>query len=66
MSTQILKGKKVSVHYNGEIFVDGKKTNLKQWSSSSTRYSNLSGREQKDINGKTLEEALCIRGFLLR
>ncbi len=66
MSIQVLRGKKVSVHYNGEIFVDGKKTNLKQWSSSSTRYSNLSGQEQKEIKGKPLEEALYIRGFLPR
>jgi len=29
MSTQFLRGKKVSVHGDGEIFVDGKKTNLK-------------------------------------
>ena len=46
MSVQVLRGKKVSVHGDGEIFVDGKKTNLKQWKSSPTRYSNLSGQEK--------------------
>ncbi len=66
MPTQILRGKRVSVHSDGEIFVDGNKTNLRQWSSSSTRYTNLSGREQGDISGKTLEEALYVKRFLPR
>jgi predicted transcriptional regulator len=64
MSVQVLRGKKVSVHGDGEIFVDGKKTNFKQWKSSLTRYSNLAGQEQSDLSGKTLEEALYLRGFL--
>ena len=66
MSVQVLRGKKVSVHGDGEIFVDGKRTNLKQWKSSSTRYSNLSGQEQSDVSGKSLEQALYIKGFLPR
>ena len=66
MSVQVLRGKKVSVHGDGEIFVDGKKTNLKQWASSSTRYSNLAGQEQIDVSGKSLAEALYIKGFLPR
>jgi len=66
MSVQVLRGKKVSVHSDGEIFVDGKKTNLKQWKSSSTQYSNLSGQEQGDVSGKTLEQTLYLRGFLSR
>jgi hypothetical protein len=66
MFVKILRGKKESVHVDGEIFVDGKKTNLKQWKSSSTQYSNLSGQEQGDVSGKTLEQALYIRGFLSR
>jgi len=66
MPTQTLRGKKVSVHGDGEIFVDGKKTNLKQWKSSSTRYSNLAGQEQHDISGKALADALYIKGFLPR
>ena len=66
MSVQVLRGKKVSVHGDGEIFVDGKRTNLKQWKSSPTRYSNLSGQEQSDVSGMTLEQALYIRGYLPR
>jgi len=61
---QTLRGKKVSVHNDGKIFVDGKRTNLKQWKSSSTQYSNLSGQAQNDVSGKMLEQALYIRGFL--
>lgn len=66
MSVQVLRGKKVSVHGDGEIFVGGKRTNLKQWASSSTRYSNLAGQEQHDISGKNLADALYIKGFLPR
>lgn len=66
MSIQVLRGKKVSVHGDGEIFVDGNKTNLKQWKSSSTRYSNLAGQEQIDVSGKALADALYIKGLLPR
>lgn len=59
-----LQGKKVTVHGNGEIFFNGQKTNLKQWQSSPSEYSNLSGQVQSDVSGKTLEEALYIQGFL--
>lgn len=67
MANYTLRGKRVSVHGDGHIFVDGKDTKLKQWSSSSTRYSStISGQEQKDVKGKILEEALYLRGFLPR
>ena len=66
MANYILRGKKVSVHSDGRIFVEGKSTGLKQWSSSSTKYSNLSGQEQKDIKGQILVNALYLRGFLPR
>jgi len=57
-------GKKITVHNDGEIFVNGKATGLKQWQSSSTKYSNLSGTEQKDIKGLGVEDALWKRGLL--
>jgi hypothetical protein len=66
MAEYKLRGKVVSVHSNGQIFVNGGSTGLKQWTSSSTRYSNLSGQEQTDVKGKNLEEALYLRGFLPR
>lgn len=61
-----IKGSRVSIHLNGQIFVDGKDTKLKQWTSSPTRYSNMHGQEQKDISGVKLEDALMLRGFLRR
>lgn len=64
--TFTIEGKKVSIHPDGHIFVDGKCTGIKQWKSSSTTYSNLSGQEQKDLKGKTVYEALAIRGFVPR
>lgn len=61
-----LKHKKVTIHSDGQIFVEGKSTGLKMWKSSSTRYSNHQGTEQKDVKGKELEAALILRGFLPR
>jgi hypothetical protein len=66
MAEYFLRGKNVSVHSDGRIFVDSKCTGLKQWKSSSTKYSNLSGQEQKDVKGENLEDALYLRGFLPR
>ena len=57
-------GKKITIYSDGEIFVNGNRTGLKQWSSSSVRYSNLSGQEQKDIKGLGVEDALWKRGLL--
>lgn len=61
-----VRGARVSIHLNGQIFVNGKDTKLKQWKSSPTHYSNMHGQEQKDISGKKLEDALMLRGFLRR
>lgn len=59
------KGKNISVHEDGHIFVDGKDTKLKQWSCGN-RYSNLNGQEDKNIKGKGLIEALYLKGFVPR
>ena len=59
-----IRGKSVTVHNDGEIFVNGNATNIKMWSSSSTTYSNLSGQKQNDISGLDLESALLLRGLL--
>jgi hypothetical protein len=61
-----IKGRRVSIHNNGQIFVDGKDTKIKQWSSSSTRYSNMSGQELRDLSGKNLEDVLVLKGFVPR
>ena len=65
MSIYYIQGKKVSVHLDGHVFVYNKYTQLKQWKCGK-RYSNSLGREQKDVKGKSLNEALYIRGFLSR
>lgn len=57
-------GKKITIHGDGHIFVNGNCTGLKQWESCSTRYSNLSGTEQKDLKGLDVEAALLKRGKL--
>ncbi|NVK30116.1 MAG: hypothetical protein HWE20_03870 [Gammaproteobacteria bacterium] len=58
MQTYTIRGKKVTIHNDGEIFINGSKTGLKQWQSDRTRYSNLSGQEQREIKGLDIEKAL--------
>lgn len=62
--TEVIQGKKVSVHSDGHIFVNGSDTKLKVWKSDDKRYSNLSGQEQKELKGQSLESALTIKGLL--
>lgn len=64
MAEYTLKGKRVSIDGGGKIFVNGTFTNIKQWSSDSKRYSSGSGSELKEISGKSLEDALKLKGFL--
>jgi hypothetical protein len=52
MTDSRINGKWVSVHSYGKIFVEGKDIKLKMWEGSSTRHSNHSGTEQKDVNKK--------------
>jgi len=55
---------RVSIHDDGENFVNGNKTNLKRWKSDPMQYSNLHGRVQPDVSNKAFEQALHLRGFL--
>jgi hypothetical protein len=59
------KGKQITIHNDGEIFVDKKATGLWQWDCGN-RYSNKQGQEQKDVKGKGYIEALFIRGLVAR
>ena len=59
-----IKGKWVKVSNNGEIYVNGSTTRIKQWESDKTRYSNLSGSEQKHLKGLDLEKALEALGLV--
>lgn len=54
----------VNIYDNGEVWVGGKFTNLKQWGSDHKRWSNGSGQEQSDLKGKSLEQVLQIRGYI--
>ncbi len=65
MQQYSIRGKSVKVFGDGQIFVNGNKTGMKQWSSSSTRYSNgNSGSELKDLQGLDIEAALMRKGWL--
>ena len=59
-----LRGKKVSVHNNGQVFVKGSDTGLYQWQSDPKRWKNSSGQELSDLKGKSLEDVLKIKGHI--
>ncbi|MDR2640941.1 MAG: hypothetical protein LBC61_06705 [Candidatus Peribacteria bacterium] len=59
-----IRGNRISVHSDGHVFVNGNSTGIKQWSSSSTRWSNLSGRELSELKGLSIEEVLRFKGFI--
>jgi hypothetical protein len=60
-----IRGKRVSIFNDGQIFVSGNSTNIKVWNSDSKRYSNVkSGAEIKEINGLALEDALYLKGLV--
>ena len=59
-----LGGKTVNIYNNGELWVAGRFTGLRQWESNPKRWSNASGQEISDLKGKSLEEVLKIKGFL--
>ena len=59
-----LGGKSVNVYDNGDVYVAGTYTNLRQWESNPKRWSNSSGQEISDLNKKSLEEVLKIRGYI--
>ncbi len=60
-----IRGKTVKIFMDGQIFVGGRFTNIKQWESSSKQYSNVnSGAEIKEIRGMDLESALRLKGWV--
>jgi len=60
-----IRGKTVKIFPDGQIFVGGKFTNIKQWSYDSTRYSNVnSGSELNELRGMDLESALRLKGWI--
>lgn len=65
MQSFSIRGKRVTIHNDNRIYVDGRDTKIKVWSSSSTKYSNAnSGQQIGEINGMDLESALYLKGWL--
>lgn len=60
------KGKKVTVANDGHVFVNGSSAGIKQWKSDPKRFSSLIGAEQKNLKGKSLEDALKMLGLIPR
>lgn len=59
-----LNGKKVTIHTNGDVYVNASYTDIRQWSADPKRWSNDSGRELTEYKGKSLEEVLTIKGYI--
>lgn len=64
MATYNIGGKRISIHSNGKIFINGSDTGIKKWNSENNRYSNNYGRELKELRGLCIEEALRLKGFI--
>ena len=60
---QIIRGKQVVVKHDGHLWVDRRYTNLKQWDSSSTNWSNQSGQRQKELDSMSLDAVLRYKGL---
>ncbi len=58
------KGKRVNVWANGDVWVNGNYTQLRQWESDPKRWSNQSGQEITELRKKSLEEVLKIKGYI--
>ena len=58
-----LRGKKVKVS-NNHIYVNGRDTRMRISENSTTRYISSSGSILKHLEGKKLEDALAIEGFI--
>lgn len=64
--TQTIKfGKNtISIHSDGQIFVNGNFTGIIQWKSDPKRYKNRLGTEIAELKDKSLEVVLKLRGYL--
>jgi hypothetical protein len=49
---------------NGNLYVNRKDQNLKQWDSNPKMWSNRHGTTQSEYSGKSLEEVLKMKGYL--
>lgn len=59
-----IQGKKVTIHNNGDMYVDRSYTGLRRWINSATNWSNSSGAEISDLSGKSVQEVLQLKGYI--
>jgi len=65
MQSFSIRGKRATIHNDNRIYVNGRDTKIKIWSSSSTKYSNANSRQKMgEISGMDLESALYLKGWL--
>lgn len=65
MKTFNIQGKRVNIHNDNRIYVNGRDTKMRMWQNSSSKYINVnSGAEIKEISGMDLESALYLKGWL--
>ncbi len=65
MKTFNIRGKRVNIHNDNRIYVNGRDTKMRMWQNSSSKYINVnSGAEIKEISGMDLESALYLKGWL--
>ncbi len=55
---------RVTIHDNGDVYVNGAYTDLRQWESNPKMWSNGSGQQISELKNKSLEEVLKIRGYI--
>lgn len=59
-----MSGKKITIHHDGWLFVNGNSTGIKQWDSDPKRWSNNGGQEIKLLQGMPLEQVLRFKGYI--
>lgn len=65
MQSFTIRGKRINIHSDNRIYVNGRDTKMRMWNNSSTKYINVnSGAQIKEISGMDLESALFLKGWL--
>ena len=59
-----IQGKRISVHPDGQIFVDGRDIGLYRFKSDPKRWKNPHGTEIHALRGKSLEDVLKLKGYI--
>lgn len=60
-----ISGKKITIHSsNGQMFVNGRDTQLYQWKSDPKRWKNQGGSDISELKGKSIEEVLKYKGHI--